>query len=156
MRMSKLNTAVAGLLVIGALGIGVSALAREALAADSVPLASKSALSRQDENLKEKVLALEKRIWEAHARQDVKAFRNLLAEDFCGTDVHGASYTKADVLDYVANFRVVEPVMENARVILLNDTSAVVTYEIRYQVASRDGKALHKVAPRRATTVWAL
>jgi len=74
----------------------------------------------------------------------------------CRTNPSLVHYTKAGVLDYVANFRVIEPVMENAKVILLNATNAIVTYEIRYQVASRDGKGLDKVAPRHATTAWAL
>jgi RNA polymerase sigma factor (sigma-70 family) len=157
MLLSKLKAAVVLILAIAALGIGASALPYRTMADEPPPRASKSALPKEDQgNLKETVLALEKRIWEAHAKQDVDAFRNLLADDFAGTDVRGNSYTKEGVLGYVAKNRHVDIVMKNARVVVLNMTSAVVTYEIRYKTASPDGKILETVSPRQATTAWAM
>src|SRR5262245_24130844 len=88
-------------------------------------------------------------IWEIQVK-------SLLADDFAGTDIRGESYTKEGVLNYVATHRVVDPVMTNARVVLLNATSAIVTYEIRYKVASPDGKKVETVPPRQATTAWAM
>jgi RNA polymerase sigma factor (sigma-70 family) len=154
---SKLKAAVVLTLALAALGICPSVLPYRTLADEPPPPASRSALSRQDQgNLKETVLALEKRIWEAHTRQDVDAFKNLFADDFAGTDVRGNSYTKKGVLGYVATHRVVDPIMKKARVVVLNTTSAIVTYEIRYKVASRDGQKLETVPPRQATTAWAM
>jgi RNA polymerase sigma factor (sigma-70 family) len=157
MLKSKLKPAVVVVLAIAALGIAVGALPYRTKADESPPQASKSALPTQDQgNLKETVLALEKRMWEAHTKQDVDAFKNLLADDFVGTDVRGDSYTKEGVLRYVATNRVVDPVMKNARVVVLNTTSAIVTYEIRYRVASHDGQKPETVVPRQATTAWAM
>jgi hypothetical protein len=56
----------------------------------------------------------------------------------------------------VSRFRVVDPVMTNARVVVLNSTSAIVTYEIRYNVATPGKKELETVAPHLATTAWAM
>jgi RNA polymerase sigma factor (sigma-70 family) len=154
---SKLRVAVVLMLALGALGICAGALAHRIGAAEVGAPVSRSAVARQDTgNLKETVLALEKRIWDAHTRQDVAAFKSLLADDFAGTDIRGDSYTKKGVLDYVTTHRVVDPVMKNARVILLNATSAIVTYEIRYKVASPNGQQVETVSPRQATTAWAM
>jgi hypothetical protein len=157
MLLSKLKAAIVLILVIAALGLGASVLPYRTMADEPPPRASKSALPMEDQgNLKETVLALEKRIWEAHTKQDVDAFRNLLADDFTGTDVRGNRYTKEGVLRYVATNRLVDTVMKNARVVVLNTTSAIVTYEIRYKLASPDGKTLETVSPRQATTAWAM
>jgi hypothetical protein len=107
-------------------------------------------------NLKETVLALEKRIWEAHTTQDLNTFKNLLADDFAATDARGRPYTKKDVLGWVTSFRVLDPVMKNARVVVLNATSAIVTYEIRYRVASPSGQELEIARPAQATSGWVL
>src|SRR5262249_11007117 len=137
MLLSKIKVAVVITLVIGALGIGVSALPHGTVAAEPPSPGSKSAVPSQDEgNLEETVLALEKRIWEAHTKQDVNAFKSLVAEDFEGRDIAGNIYTKKNALNYVAKSPVVDPVMKNSRVVVLNATSAIVTYEIRYRIAS--------------------
>ena len=63
MLLNKLKVAVAVLLAIGALGIGASALPYRTVAAEPPSPVSKTAVSKQDQgNLKETVLALEKRI----------------------------------------------------------------------------------------------
>lgn len=157
MLLSKLKVAVALLLAIGALGIGASALPDRTVAAEPPVPVSKSAVATQDQgNLKETVLALEKRIWEAHATQHVDTFKNLLAEDFAATDARGRPYTKKDVLGWVTSFRVLDPVMKNTKVVALNGTSAIVTYEIRYRVASPGGQELETARPAQATSGWAL
>ena len=157
MLLSKLRAAVVLMLAVGALGITAGALAQRTRAGEPRSPVAKSAEFRLDEvNLQETVLALEKRIWEAHTKQDIDAFKSLLADDFTGTDIRGESYTKEDALNYVANYRVVDPIMKNARVVLLNASSAIVTYEIRYKVASPDGKKVETVPPRQATTAWAM
>jgi hypothetical protein len=155
MFLSKLKIAVVAFLVIGTLGIGISAQSRWTLAADPPPAGSKSSLPGQDEgNLKETVLALEKRIWEAHAKQDVDVFKNLLADDYLGLDLNRNPYTKANALQYVSKYRVEDAAMSNVKVILLNATSAIVTYEIRFKVNSSNGKPVETRADHN-TTAWA-
>jgi RNA polymerase sigma factor (sigma-70 family) len=92
MLLCKLKVAVLVALTIGVLGIGASTLTHRTVAAEPQSSTSKSSEPRQDQgNLKETVLALEKRLWDAHTTQDVNTFRNLMADDFVGI-VIGDSY----------------------------------------------------------------
>jgi hypothetical protein len=157
MMLNKLRMAVGMLLAIGALGIGASMLPHPTVAAEPLSPVSGPAVPWQDMgNIKETVLALEKRIWEAHTKQDLNTFKNLLADDFTATGADGRSETKKDVLAWVTSFRVLDPVMKNARVVVLNATSAIVTYEIRYRVGSPTGQELQVALPSQATSGWAL
>jgi RNA polymerase sigma factor (sigma-70 family) len=156
MLLSKLKIAVAALLLIGVLGTGVSGLTRVTLAAGTPPAAARSAVTgRDDGNIKETVLALEKRMWEAHTTQNLDAVKGLLADDYTGTDTRGRSETKARSLNWMANFRVVDPEMKHAKVVVLNAASAIVTYEIRYKIVSPGGRLLETVPPRQVTSAWA-
>jgi hypothetical protein len=156
MLLNKLKVAVAVLLAIGALGIGASGLPYRTAAAEPPSSPSKSAVPSQDQvNLKETVLALEKRIWEAHTSRDLDAVAALLADDYVGSDSRGRAETKKINLDWMVNFRVVDPEMKNAKVVVLNSNSAIVTYEIRYKIASPGGQLLEIVPPRQMTSAWA-
>jgi len=155
MLLSKLKVALLVLLAIGTLGIGAAALPFGMVVAEPQATVIKSGVTKQDEgNLKETVLALEKRIWEAHTKQDVEAFKNLLADDFVGRDMFGRPFDKAGTLDFVAKFRVLEYTIKDAKVILLNATSAILSYEVDYKVRPNDGQNVES-ATRRATTAWA-
>jgi RNA polymerase sigma factor (sigma-70 family) len=154
MVLNKFKIAVVGFLVVCTLGIGVSALIRESRAADPASAVSKAGLAqREDGNLRETVLALEKRIWEGYAKQDAKAFENLVADDFVCIDLFGNPSGKAGVLDYVARFRVVEHTMKDVRVVVLNAASAIVTYEVHYKVRPTDGGNV-ETTTRRVTAAW--
>jgi hypothetical protein len=149
MLLSKLKVAVVMMLAVGAVGIGAGALPLRTLASG----AQESGLTRSDEgNLKETVLALDDRIWEAHRKQDVNTFKNLLADDYLGLDIYRRSYTKLGVLDYVAKWRVTEYSMRNRRVIPLNASSAIVTYVVHFK--STDGKDVLSAAYHNSTA-WA-
>ena len=155
MLLSKIKVAVGITLVLGALGIGVSALPHGTVAAEPPSPESKSAARGQDDgNLKETVLALEKRMWEAHAKQDFAVFKNLVADDFVCIDTFGRPSDKAGVLDYVARFRVLEHTMKDVKVVLLNATSAIVSYEVQYKVRPTDGQRVENTT-RRVTSAWA-
>jgi RNA polymerase sigma factor (sigma-70 family) len=155
MQLTKLKIAATVALVVGALGVGASALPYRTAAAEPPPPGSKSAVPVQDQgNLKETVLALEKRIWEGHAKQDVDTFKSLLADDFVGMDMFGRPYDKAATLDYVAKFRVIEHELKDVKVIPLNPTSAVLSYEVHYKVRPTDGQEIESTT-RRATAAWA-
>jgi RNA polymerase sigma factor (sigma-70 family) len=155
MLLSKLKMAVVVLMALAAVGSGAGGLLHHVPAAPSGSAASQATLAKQDKgNLKETVLALEKRIWEAHATQDVDTFKNLLADDFVGMDLFGKAYDKAGELDYVSKFRVVEHALKDVRVVLLNGSSAIVTYEIRYKVRPTNGQTV-ETTTRHATSAWA-
>jgi RNA polymerase sigma factor (sigma-70 family) len=154
---SKLRVAVVLLLALAALATCPGPLATCTGAGEPRPPVSRTAVPRKDKgNLEETVLALEKRLWEAHVRQDVNVFKSLLADDFVGKDIRGDRYDREGALHYVATHRVVGPVMTNARALVLNATSAIVTYEIRYKVVSPGGQKAVPVPPRRAITAWAM
>jgi hypothetical protein len=155
MLLNKLKVAVVVLLAIGAVGIGAAALPYGTAAAEPQTAVSKAAaLKGDDGNLKETVLALEKRMWEAYSKQDADTFHNLLPDDFICLDTFGRPSDKAGVLDYVAKFRILEYTMQDVKVILLNATSAIVSYQIDYKVRPTNGQEVESTS-RRVTSAWA-
>ena len=154
MFLSKLKIAVVAFLMIGALGIGVRALTRETMAAGPAAGPKSAVPGRDGGDLKETILALENRLWEAHAKQDVEAFKNLLADDFVSRDMFGRLSDKAGELDYVAKFRVLEHRLQDVKVVVLNPTSAIVSYVVHYKVCPTDGQNTESTT-RRVTSAWA-
>ena len=154
MLLNKLKVVAVVMLALGGLAIGINGLTRETCAADPTPGGKSTPAPRDDGNLKETVLALEKRIWEGYAKQDVDVFRNLLADDFVGTDMFGRHYDKASHLNYPAGFRVIEHTLKNVKVIVLTPTSAIVSYEVDYKVRPTEGGNVESTT-RRVTSAWA-
>jgi hypothetical protein len=154
MLLSKIKIAGLAFLAVIALAIGISGQTRETRAAGPGPAVKAKPAISNDGNLKETVLALERRIWEAHSKQDVDAFKNLLTDDFVGIDMFGRPYDKAAELDYVGKFRVIEYTMKNVKVVLLNATGALVTYQIDYKVRPTHGQKVENTS-RRVTAGWA-
>jgi RNA polymerase sigma factor (sigma-70 family) len=132
MLLSKLKVAVVVMLTLGALGIGATALPYRTVAAENPSPASKSAKAWQDDgNLKETVLALEKRVWEAHTKSSLVPYQ-----------------------DYFAKWRVTEYSIKDPTVILLNATSAIVTYEVRLKIG-KVGDKNPASEVRHNSTAWA-
>src|SRR4029434_6280928 len=69
-------------------------------------------------------------------------------------DMVGRPSDKAGELDYVARFRVTEYTMKDVKVVLLNTTSAVLSYEIDYKVRPTNGQEVESNT-RRVTSAWA-
>jgi RNA polymerase sigma factor (sigma-70 family) len=110
---------------------------------------------QEDGNLKETVLALEKRIYEAYKAQDRAAFGSLLADDFEGVNLRGYPFDKAGELKYVANFCATEYELKDARVILLTPKSALVTYEVHYKVRPTGAQNIIENITSHRTAAWA-
>jgi hypothetical protein len=126
------------------------------LAADPAPAAAKSDPPSRDEgNLKETVLALQKRIWEANAKQDITAMKNLLADDFSGLDKHGTPFDKGHELHYVSEWCEFDHSIKEAKVILLNATSALVVYEVHYKTRRTKSQEVYSTEARQGTGAWA-
>jgi RNA polymerase sigma factor (sigma-70 family) len=155
MLMRKLKSA-AGLVLLAGLAIGTATLTHQSSSADpEVDARPRSVQANKDQgNLKETVLALEKRVWDALKTQDRKVFKNLVADDFVGLDLSGRHYNKADTLQFVSNVRVPEYEMKNVRVIVLNDTSALVTYDIHYKLNHVGDAASSESLDRHALRAW--
>jgi ketosteroid isomerase-like protein len=155
MMLNKLRMAVGMLLAIGALGIGASMLPHPTAAAEPLSPAAAPAVAKEaDGNIKETVLALEKRTWEAYATQDAAAVKNLVADDFVCVDMFGEPTGKAGVLDYVARFRVVEHTMKDVKVVVLSPKCAILSYEVHYKVRPTEGGEV-ETTTRRVTSAWA-
>jgi RNA polymerase sigma factor (sigma-70 family) len=155
MLLRKLQVAVVLLLALGALGIGAAALPLRTVAAEPPAAVSRSAVSRQDEgNLTETVLALEDRIWEAHKKQDVNTFKNLLADDYLGLDIYRRPYNKQGALDFVARCGITEYSIRDRKVILLNASSAIVTYVVHFKLGPAGGKNVERTVYHNSTA-WA-
>jgi RNA polymerase sigma factor (sigma-70 family) len=156
MFLHKIKSVVALLLVLAAVGMGASGLIQKTQAQPSPPDSSKAGRVKQDEgNLKETVLALQKRIWEANAKQDVTAMKNLLAHDFAGLDKHGNPFDKGDELLYVSEWCEFNHSIEEAKVILLNDSSAIVIYVVHYKVRPTKSQEVLYTESRQGTGAWA-
>jgi RNA polymerase sigma factor (sigma-70 family) len=156
MLLHKIKSIVAIFLVIAAVGIGVSGVLPRSRAQVPPPEAPKVSLSKQAaDNLKETVLALQKRIWEANAKQDVTAMKSLLADDFVGLDKNGNLFNKADELRYVSEWCEFDHSIKEAKVILLNDSSALVIYEVDYKVRPTKSQEVRFRESRQGTGAWA-
>jgi RNA polymerase sigma factor (sigma-70 family) len=162
MFLQNLKTTV-GLALLAGLMLGAAMLTSHSSAADpqilqpSRPAAAKKDqdnLQKDQGNLKETVLALEKRVWDALKTQDRTVFESLVAEDFVGLDISGRHYDKADTLQFVSNVHVPEYEMKNTRVILMNETSALVTYDIHYKLNHVGGEANSENLDRHALRAW--
>ena len=152
MFLHKIKNVMAVLVLIAAVGTGASGLLQrtegQAPRHDSSP-------KRDAGNLKETVLALQKRIWEANAKQDVTAMKNLLADDFAGLDKNGNPFDKGDELRYVSEWCEFDHSLKEAKVILLNDTSALVIYEVHYKVRPTKSREARYSELRQGTGAWA-
>jgi RNA polymerase sigma factor (sigma-70 family) len=156
MSLPKIKSVVAVSLVLAALGIGVSGVMPRSRAQVPPPESPQATLPKQDAgNLQETVLALQKRIWEANAKQDVAAMKSLLADDFVGRDKNGNPFDKADELLYVSRWCEFDHSLKEAKVILLNDSSAVVVYEVHYKVRPTKSQEVRYVEARQGTGAWA-
>src|SRR5262249_18609683 len=117
MFLHKIMRAVAAVAVVAALGMCPGGLLEKTQAQAQTPESSKTGRIKPDEgNLKETVLALQKRIWEANAKQDLNAMKNLLADDFAGLDKNGNSFDKGDELLYVSKWCEFDHDIKEARV----------------------------------------
>jgi RNA polymerase sigma factor (sigma-70 family) len=156
MFLHQLKSVLVALTVTAVVGMCASGLLSNTQAQAPPPDSPRTGLARQDAgNLQETVLALQRRVWEANARQDVAAMKHLLADDFAGLDRNGNPFDKADELHYVSEWCEFDHAVREARVILLNDSSALVIYEVDYKYRRRGSKDVLGTESRQGTGAWA-
>jgi RNA polymerase sigma factor (sigma-70 family) len=156
MFLHKIKKFMVALVVLAAVGLCASGLLQVTQAQAPPADSSKAGLSRQAEgNLKETVLALQKRIWEANAKQDVAAMKNLLASDFTGLDKNGNPFDRGEELQYVSQWCEFDHSIKEARVILLNDSSALVIYEVHYKARPIGSQEVRYKEARQGIGAWA-
>ena len=77
-----------------------------------------------------------------------------MADDFVGMEPSGGHYDKADTLQFVSRVCVPEYEMQNVQVILLNGTSALVTYDIHYKTRTTGKQVTIEDTFRHALRAW--
>jgi RNA polymerase sigma factor (sigma-70 family) len=156
MFLHKTKRALAVLLAIAAIGMCAGGVLQGIQAQSPRPDSSRASYRKRDEgNLKETVLALQKRIWEANAQQDVAAMKNLLADDFAGLDKNGNPFNKGDELRYVSEWCEFDHSVKEAKVVLLSDKSAIVIYEVHYKVRPSKSQEVRYTESRQGIGAWA-
>ena len=77
------------------------------------------------------------------------------ADDFAGLDKNGGPFDKGDELLYVSRWCEFDHDLKEAKVILLNDSSAIVIYEVRYKYRRSGSKDVLGTESRQGTGAWA-
>ncbi|HLJ92216.1 MAG TPA: sigma-70 family RNA polymerase sigma factor [Gemmataceae bacterium] len=155
MFLTKLLRATVVLAVVAVLGLGASRLTYRAWAEEdpnadrSILLglflpaeARKGSLSKEDEALKNTLLALEKQVFEACVKQDLDAYRKCYADEFVGFSMHHR-YTMADHLRGLRSVRFgTDYKISDVELIRLSDQAAILSYMGEWKVYDNDGNLL--------------
>jgi hypothetical protein len=155
MFLTKLKSATVVMAVITVLGLGGSLLAyrarvekepnadRSSLLALFLPAdARKGSQSKEDESLKNTLLALEKQVFEAMVKQDLDAYRKCYADEFVGFSMQHR-YTLADHLRGLRSVWIGSDYkISDVEVIRLSDKAAILSYKGEWEVYGNDGNLL--------------
>lgn len=101
--------------------------------------------------LTQQLLDLEKTFHDAQRRHDRSVVKNTLADDFVSISTDGQPQTKADILSDLATDERLEYRQYNLQVVPLNESAAVVTYDVIVRMVHYD-----EDTPRyqRVSSVW--
>jgi hypothetical protein len=152
------------LLLAGAAGLGAGGLAYQGQAAEqrqeppAVPFTDpaqtgKGPVAKEDETLKNTLVALVKALNAAAVNQDVETSGKFLADDYVGFSGQHR-YTKEDELRGVAwaqngiDFK-----MTDVELVRLNDKAAVLSFKGQWKVVSKEGEVLLR-RNRRVSYCW--
>ena len=164
MWFKKVRIAVAVLLLAGAAGLGAGGLVYHAQAAEqrqpppAVPFpdqaqAGKGPVAKEDETLKNTLVALVKALNAAAVNQDVETYGKFLADDYVGFSGQNR-YTKEDDLRGVAWAQNgVKFKMTDVELVRLDDKAAVLSYKGQWKVVSKEGEVLLR-RNRRVSDCW--
>jgi hypothetical protein len=138
MLRTKLKTVLAICLATGMLLLG-SAYGYRTLAADKTPAtppeertpaADKAPAALCDDKLRDTLLVLDKKLWEAESNYDVDTMAKLLADDHIHFNQSGPPWTKQGALDHWRRGRFTEFSFPTGRkVVRLDEHTAILTYE---------------------------
>jgi hypothetical protein len=92
-------------------------------------------------SLTDLLLAREKSLPEAEKRKDVDFFKNITTDDFIEVAADAKVYTKDEMMEGLNVVDLQNYSMYDARVISLNDSAAVVTYDAIVQMSIGDERA---------------
>jgi hypothetical protein len=151
MLLAKLKIAAATLFVFVLIfGGGILAsFAQEGKADPAAPAKAKD----EDEKLKDTLLDLDKKLWDASAAGDTKAADKLLDENYVSIWAVDNRSDKAETLGLMKRYRYSDRTMRDIEVRRAGKEAAVLTYVSSYKV-SVDNEEPRAVAERRISTVW--
>jgi len=164
MWFKKVRIAVAVLLLAGAAGLGAGGLAYQGQAAEqrlgppAIPFtdpaqAAKGPVAKEDETLKNTLVALVKASNDAAVNQDVGTYGKFLADDYVGFSGQNR-YTKEDCLRGVVWAQNgIEFKMTDVELVRLNDKAAVLSFKGQWKVVSKEGEVLLR-RNRRVSYCW--
>jgi RNA polymerase sigma factor (sigma-70 family) len=109
---------------------------------------------RNDDNLKNTLLALDKHLWEAASRGDWQEIEKFYADDYLGVENVSKSDKGANV-GTVKTHRPADWKIRDVDVVRVNNDAAVLTYIYSCKVLSPEGRLLQTRRDHRVTLVWA-
>jgi RNA polymerase sigma factor (sigma-70 family) len=154
----KMAVTVTIMMVLG-LGGGVfvwqSSQAAEKGLSSQLPADAKAAKAKDEDNLKNTLLALEKHRWEATVKGDWEEAYKLHADDYLGVSSYGRNDKDSDAAG-TKNLRIGDWSMREVEVRPVSKDVAILTYVYDCQVYSKGGELLQTRKNHRASLVWAL
>jgi hypothetical protein len=157
MVLSKQKTVLAVFLV-ALLGLGGGALGWQTRAAENGPPSQQSGREgpgkKQEDNLKNTLLALDRHLWEALSKGEWREIQKFYAPDYLGVSVAGKSGHAANV-EAAKHLRVTDWKVRDADVVRVSKDAAVLTYIYSCKVVTPEGRLIRTNQDLRATQVWA-
>jgi RNA polymerase sigma factor (sigma-70 family) len=144
----KIATAVGFVLV---LLCGAGLLASHAQEGKAPPAAPKQA--GEDDWLKETLLALDEKMWDASTRGDAKAADKLLAGNYLSIWAIDGRTDRATALETMKHYRYSDRTVRDVEVVRVSPDAAVLTYVASYKV-SVDNEEPRELQDRRVSSVW--
>jgi RNA polymerase sigma factor (sigma-70 family) len=152
MLLAKLKLAAASVIVFVLIcSAGILASYGQDEKTDSVAAAQ---VKDDDEKLKETLLELDKKLWDASSSGETKVVDKLLDENYLSIWAVDDRTDKATTLELIKRYRYSDRTMRDIEFRRVSKEAAVLTYVCSYKV-SVDNEAPREVGERRISTVWA-
>lgn len=101
-----------------------------------------------EEDLRDELTLQQKRVWRALQRRDAEAFRQLVPADFVGINRDGVRYGREEGLQFIAGYKIASFDLSDVRVQSVNRDAAVLTYHVKYRIASIGGDEILDLSMR--------
>jgi hypothetical protein len=94
----------------------------------------------------------EKQTWELVKQKDLKAFTNLIAEDYYGIYPNAENVTKPKLVEFLGAVNLKDYQLSNFKVTMLNKDAAIITYQADVRLIDEGKEASFRVT---LTSGWA-
>lgn len=135
------NSCLCVFFLILAIAMGLSAADQAGKSGDQPVAATSGSPGAASASLTELLLAKEKSLPEAQKRKDVNVFKDTTTDDFLEVAADAKLYTKDEMMEGLNSVDLQSYAIYDAKVIPLNDTAAIVTYDAIVQMSIGDERA---------------